>query len=149
MGLENFAKAIENLQSLDFREVVRQTVVENQAVIVELQKEQLSEGLDINGQSRVDSYSSQYAALKKKKYEGLGAVTDIVTFYATGDLYRSLKLKIRDFNYEVVSDDSNFEWMTERITNEKYGLSPDSRDSFTISYIMPNIETSFYGAIRY
>lgn len=134
LQLERFVDSLKNFDSGSELQVI----VENNANrLNELQQEQLSYSKDITGADRIDQYRPLTVYLKKKFGVGLGAVTDRVTFFQTGNLYGSLRTQIRGQMFEVESPLPTFAKMIDRIGNENYGLSADQRLDFATEITLP------------
>lgn len=137
MPLALFEQFLGGLKTFN-AEAEMQSIVENNASKVsELLQEQLSYGKDITGANRVDEYRPLTIYLKKKLGVGLGAVTDRVTFFQTGNLYGSLRTQIRGKMFEVESPLPTFAKMVKRIGNEDYGLDHDQRYEFATEITLP------------
>lgn len=148
MILNGLYNKIQKLKELSLDKAIKDSVIEHSDEAVELMKLQLQAGIDITGNKRIDAYAPAYAELKPKKYVGIGAITDTVTFYATGELYSDLKMFINGNSFEIKSDLEKFDWMVERITDPFYGLSPQSRAKFAAQFILPELKTVINETLR-
>jgi hypothetical protein len=133
-------KLIAGLQSFDAAQEVETIVHANGQRLVELQQEQLSFGVDITGRKRADEYRPLTKYLKGKFGNGIGRVTDRVTFFMTGNLYGSLKPVFSGDKYEVKSSLFTYDKMKARIGDENYGLSPDQREEFALTVTIPEFK---------
>lgn len=149
MALDNFENFIDRVESFDAAEELFTIVDSNKYELEKLMRAQLAQGIDNTGQPRIDQYTEPYAALKPKKYTGLGAVTDRVTFYATGDLYEDLEAEVNPEGFIVESQLPTFDYMSERIGFGQYGLAPEGCLQFatevTLPAIIDSVETKMIG----
>lgn len=143
MPLTNFERIIQEIGDFDFRQAQIDAIVQNGDELVLMQQQQLAAGTDITGAKRIDSYTPQYARLKVKKFTGLGAAVDRVTFYARGTMYDMLKLHIEGDQLEVTDDFIGIEGMIDRIGPENYGINPDNRLKFAEDYTIPTVKAVF------
>lgn len=134
---------IKSLGSFDTEREV-EIIVENGAErITELMQDQLSAGIDSTGQQRNDSYEAFTIRYKEEFGQGLGAVTDHVTFFMTGENYNALETKVTGGQYEITSKilggvGSKFEKMVARITPQLFGLDPQSKEDFRDNIVIPH-----------
>lgn len=135
--LNGLKKIIDGLATMDAADELTKIVEDNKERITELQQEQLAAGIDVTGKKRVDEYRPLTKELKRKYGSGLGAVTDRVTFFMTGELYGSLKTEVKGQAYQVTSPLSKYGKMKERIGDENYGLDPDQREEFATEITIP------------
>ena len=143
LDLTNLETIIEGLKTFNAYDEVERIVDDNHEVIVQLERDQLSEGIDKDGNPRNDSYAPMTIALKNEYGKGLGAVTDHVTFYMTGTLYESLFYKSDGEEFTVTSPLETYDKMIERIGEDEYGLSPENRLYFAEEKLMPKFSETF------
>lgn len=143
LDLTNLETIIEGLKTLNVHDEIEKIVDNNHEVIVQLERDQLSEGVDKDGNPRVDSYAPMTVRIKNEYGIGLGAVIDHVTFYMTGELYESLFYKSEGDNFEVTSPLEKYDKMIERIGQDEYGLSPDNRLYFAEEKLLPAFSEIF------
>ncbi len=130
----------ESLNDFDTADEVLNIIHANRQKIAELQKDQLSEGIDVTGKKRVDEYRPFTIAEKKRRGIGLGAVTDRVTFFMSGEMYDNLETDIDGDKFLVTVQGSGgssssgpaykYDKMIDRIGEDNYGLSEESRMKF-------------------
>lgn len=137
MNLNPLLNLINGLKSLDTKAEVEKIVADNGERLTELMQEQLSAGKDITGGKRIDSYAPLTKFLKNKYGVGLGAVTDRVTFFMTGELYGSLHAQVENNTYKIDSPLPTFDKMIERVGDENYGLDPAERLEFATTVTLP------------
>lgn len=143
MDLTNIENIIKGLTSFDTKEEVEKIIENNSEVLVQLQRDQLSEGVDITGNERIDHYAP-FTIMEKNLYgKGLGAVTDHVTFYMTGSLYESLYFKQAGEQFEITSPLETFDKMVDRIKPDKYGLDEEKRLYFAQQKLLPEFAQKF------
>lgn len=143
MDLTNLENIIKGLSSLNTHDEVERIVDDNNEVLVQLQRDQLSEGIDITGNERVDHYAPMTIAIKNEYGRGLGAVTDHVTFYMTGSMYESLFYKSEGDEFAITSPLETYDKMIDRIGPDKFGLSPEQRLYFAENVTLPKFAEIF------
>ena len=143
MDFTNAENIIVKLQAFSARQEVIAIVDTNAASLVDLERKQLSEGIDIDGQKRADSYAESTKDYKNRYGVGIGALTDRVTFYMTGNLYNSLFLAMPDDKFNIVSPEETYGFMIDRITNDKFGLSPENRMEYAQKVVLPQFSAAF------
>lgn len=143
MDLTNLENIINGLTSFNTKEEVEKIIEDNNEVLVQLQRDQLSEGVDITGNERVDYYAPMTMAIKNEYGKGLGAVTDHVTFYMTGSLYESLFFKQSGDDFQITSPLETFDKMIDRISPDKYGLDEEKRKYFAEEKLLPQFAEKF------
>jgi hypothetical protein len=141
--LDNLLKISERFNSFDTKAELQNIVDENGDILVKLQRVQLSKGIDNTGRPRSDSYRPLTVAYKRMFGKGLGAVVDRVTFYMTGKLYSSLFYSSNGDKYSILSTEHTYNKMIERIKEDKYGLSPESRLEFATFVTIPEFKKVF------
>lgn len=137
MPLNGLKSLINGLSSLDLEREQLLLIQQNRDELVLAQTEVLSEGRDRTGQIRPDSYRPMTIEEKAKSdIVGLGRVTDRVTFYMRGNLYRSLEARITAKTYRVESPLETFDKMINRIGPAYYGLDPKRINAFRNSFVI-------------
>lgn len=139
MALDGFLNFIDRVEAFDAAEELFIIVDNNKYELEKLMRAQLAQGVDKTGQKRIDAYTEPYAKLKPKKYTGLGTVTDRVTFYAIGDLYEDLHAEVNPEGFIVKSPLKTFDYMSERIGFNLYGLAPEGCQVFATEITYPSI----------
>lgn len=144
MDLTNLENIINGLTSFNTKEEVEKIVNANGDTLAQLQRDQLSEGIDKDGNQRADTYAPSTIKKKEKYGEGLGAVTDRVTFYMTGELYNSLYFTdLNSDDFVITSPLPTYGFMIDRITDDEYGLSPEKRLYFAEEKLLPQFSEKF------
>jgi hypothetical protein len=137
MPLTGILNLVNNLRELDTQKEVQTIIERNGARINELQQEQLAAGIGRSGRVRVDEYRPLTKLIKRERGVGLGAVTDRVTFFMQGNLYRSLRTVFRGTTFRTESPLPTFQKMLDRIGEDDYGLSPDQCEEFATGITIP------------
>lgn len=143
--LSNLQNIIEGLRTMDIDAEVFKVVEQNGGEIVRLQQEQLSRGIDKDGDFRVDEYRPLTKFIKQSTEDlsSLGRVTDRVTFFMYGNLYNSMYNQIMGTLFQVKSPLPTYDKMLDRINaggKVNYGLSPDSRLEFVEGFTIPAVK---------
>lgn len=108
MPLDNFAQLINKLQAFDFGQEMQTIVEDNADKLPPMIREQLAEGKD--GEDKPNTifgrsgYSPKTVAIKEANGKGLGAVTDRITNYMSGDTYEALEVHVENQVFEADSD---------------------------------------------
>lgn len=135
--LEQYEQLMEHLKNFDAKLTLEKIVESNREFLVQLLRDQMAEGKDTTGKVRKDKYSPAYILLKQKEGVGIGAITEHVTFYMKGDLYRSLFAEIGNGTYQILSLEHTYDKMLERVGVEKFGLSAENRLKFAEEVVIP------------
>lgn len=152
MDFTNLQNIINGLKSFNAHDEVVKIIDDNSKAIVDLQKDQLSEGINKDGNERMDSYRPFTIQQKKLFGTGIGRITDHVTFYMTGNLYNSLLFKRDGDEFITESNEDTYTKMIDRINGggsfygsekDEYGLSPDSRLDFATKITLPEFAKVF------
>lgn len=146
MDFTNLENIINGLKSLNSREEVAKIIEDNSQVLVDMEMDQLSKGIDKSGNTRIDSYRPFTIKEKQRIGQGLGAVTDHVTFFMTGELYDSLGFKMNGDEFSIQSPLEKFDTMLLRINGDtslhssegdNYGLDPENRLEYATKITLP------------
>jgi len=137
MALDDLLQKANALRNFDTETEVQRIVSDNSERITELQQEQLAAGIGKDGRKRIDEYAALTVYLKKTYGFGLGAETDRVTFFSTGQLYGSLRTQVMKTTYKTTSPLETFTKMVDRIGEDNYGLSPDQAEEMATGTVIP------------
>lgn len=137
MALEGLTKLVEDLERFDSHTELLDIIERNGSRIVELQQEQLSFGVDVHGEKRSDEYRPLTVYLKEHFGQGLGAVTDRVTFFMTGEMYGLMENEVDGDEFVVKANTFKYDKMIERVGEENYGLEPFQRQVFYEEVTLP------------
>lgn len=135
---------IEGITSLNTKEEVITIIEKNRERITELQLQQMAAGIDKTGEERTDEYSPFTVRYKKEYGEGLGAETDRVTFFMSGEMYSEMKTRVDGDEFFTEADNFKFDKMVERVGLEKYGLDPQSRLTMADEVVLPEFSTLYF-----
>ncbi|MDP4264928.1 MAG: hypothetical protein Q8941_20535 [Bacteroidota bacterium] len=145
MGLDNLNNLIDSLERFDAHEELRVIVENNTDAIAELQKQQMADGVDSDGNDTQlkdnGAWNFGYRPFtikQKEKYgSGLGAVTDRVTGYMTGELYDKLAVKMTGDEFAQTSGVQYFSDLLSRTGGQWMGLNLQSRIYFGEEVTLP------------
>ena len=138
-GLEDMIKG---LKAFDFGEEMERVIIEHKDVIADLQAEQWAKGINSFGREIGPAYAP-YTIEQKQQKSGLAAVTDHVTYYDTGELYKSLNGEVSNKQYDITSPSFKFEKAKERSGVTVVGLSPESKQRFAEEITIPGVRKVF------
>ncbi len=144
MALDNLQNDINNLTAFDWGEELTRIVETNTDALVQLQEEQLYEGIDSNGSPITlegNGYAKSTFEIKTRK----GQPTDRVTWRDTGELYASLHAIVEDgtFTFESDSEQEKYDTMIKRSGEDVIGLNEDKRLQFGNNVTLPAITQIF------
>lgn len=144
--LTDLQQRITRLAAFDFAEELRIAVSANLDRVPDYLRQQLASGktgddepATIFGRS---GYSPRTVAIKQANGEGLGAVTDHVTNYMTGDFYRSLVTRLEG---DAVESDSDVGYFGDILLYSPVGLlrvNRANRLDFAKSAVLPAVRAS-------
>lgn len=133
---------IKRLKSLDISEVAEVATDATSPAISQLNREQLEEGFDSNGE-RLRKYRNPIYARKKAAMNpkpGLGNPD----LKLTGRFYRGIRADVEDGQIHVYSTDSKDPDLVEKYGSDIYGLGPVKGQEYVDNHLQP----SFQGLIR-
>lgn len=105
-----------------FRKAIRRTGVD----LVDIQQEQMYEGLDANGQPIQPAYTPFTIAIKKTK----GQPTDRVTLKDTGSFYRKQFARFHADHAVIDSKDKKTAELKQKYGEDIFGLNDSRREEF-------------------
>lgn len=131
---------LDKLTRLDVVQLAKDTLSANLDTLADLNAEQLAQGISSDGK-RTTLYGNDYYApstiSRKKSKSGLSGVTDRVTGYDTGSLYRNLYARLQGESLEYGSA-SNTAPLFEKQTSQRiYGPTEESRVEFIETILQP------------
>lgn len=144
MALDNFRNTIDRLKTFSFGQSLQTAVEDNMGELPEMIREQLAEGKD--GQDKPNTifgrrgYSPKTVEIKQANGTGLGAVTDRITNYMTGDLYESLEMKSDGKVLDADSDVPYFEDVLLYSSPRLLDVDEVHRRQFAEESVMPAVE---------
>lgn len=150
MGLENFERKIATLERFNWQQELIEIITDNVDELEQLQREQMASGKDSHGNdTTLDGAGyAPYTMLYKSLYgEGIGADTDKVTGYMTGDLYSRLKAVVSGTDVNIESDVPYFLDLLKRTGEQWTGLDEEKRKEFASNIVLPAIKDRFTAAL--
>lgn len=145
MAAEALKHLIDSLESFDTKREYVEVLDKHSDVLLDLLREQLAASYDIDGKPRPDAYAALTIEKKTLFASGLGRVIDRVTFYMTGELYNSLRIRFDDDKFYIISTlgDRNIKYeelmyRPDKLGREdRVGLDPQSRKEFAQDVALP------------
>lgn len=110
--------------------------------LVALQKDQLSQGINSKGASIAPPYRPLTIEQKKQK-SGLAGEYRYVTYFDTGELYRSLQLMVQSGKFTITANTFKFRKAEERSGRDTFGLNRDSRIEARDYIIQPELAAEY------
>lgn len=146
MPLQDFQNTINNIRDFDFG-LQLQTIVEgNLDKLADYVRQQLETGKDGDDQPNTifgrKGYSKTTVDIKNREGVGLGAVTDRVTNYMTGEFYNTLVMKTEGNVFEADSSVSYFGDITLYSSEDLLKVNEAHRKEFGETVVVPGIEES-------
>lgn len=143
MPFPGIEKLITDLKVFDAESELRSIVEDNKEVLTNYIRLQLSKGFDGDGQqSKIfdkTNYAEETIAIKKSEGVGLGAVTDYVTNFMTGDFYASLKVDVEGNVFDFDSDVPYFGEIRLYSSDAFLKVSEENRKDFAINIVLPEM----------
>ena len=146
MPVDNLKHLADSLRRFDLEKEQTKIIEEHKDVLADLQADQWGElskdyaGRDIK---LLDNPGGVYRpfTIQKKRSEGrgLGSVTDRVTLFQTGALYRELFVTIASGKFSLSSSVPYFKKLMNR-TGDVTGLDKDHRLEFAETYVRPGVK---------
>jgi hypothetical protein len=140
---------ISRIQALNQQteQIATATVEQTKEDYLELNASQLAQGVDKNGDSITldgNGYTPYTKDLKEKYGQGIGAITDHVTLYMTGAMYKSETLGVQGRDILLNFNTDYSDELLGRTGDTVLGLNADSREDYIhgpfISALKPQIE---------
>lgn len=149
-GISSWVKKID---SFDIEKEAIDILEENIEFLKHLLTEQLSKGIDGDGNQVTifgrDYYSKFTIEIKTNYGKGLGSATDRITNYMGGLFYSSIFVKINGRNFSFSSDVPYFSDILLRSGGEKIiQLNRENLDIFTKSVMIPELQKRFKSKVN-
>jgi hypothetical protein len=142
MSVAAFKNFIDNFSKLDLGKEQQRIINNNKDELLRLQLKQFEEGVDSKSEPILlegKGYNPWYADKKRKYGIGIGQITDHVTLYLTGDLYRETFIQITNKEFYFTSRVPYFPELMRR-TGDVTGLNLPSRQYFAEKFVLTGIE---------
>lgn len=145
--LEDLKHKIQALSEFDAELELEKVIQDNATTLVGLQRSQWAQGIDRNEESTKldgrDYYSVFTYDYKQLNGSGLGAVTDYITGYMSGELYSNTAMFLE--NKEIVFKSSVTYWadLLDRTGEQWAGISETNRLGFAQAKVIPGIQQAF------
>lgn len=138
---------INNLSAFSFEQEQQSIVHENLDLLSDMQKQQFAEGKDGKGEDILlldnakHGYGYRPFTIQQKQLfgEGLGRVTDRVTFFMTGELYSQVFARMNNNQFDIASHVEYWSTLIRRVQKEVNELNEDNRRFFGEKVIIPEI----------
>jgi hypothetical protein len=147
--LNGLLKFIDNIKNFSAEEVVTEELTLDKNEIVIMVRLQLESGIDGNDDkvylyrrgARRYNYARYTIQQKDIFGSGIGAITDHITNYMTGNFYNSIYVEVySDASFQVKSTDWIYEIIKERSGADIIRLSPESEAYLFKHTIGPDIQ---------
>lgn len=154
----NLDALINNLETFDFEKEQTAIITANKDTLADLQAQQFAMGKDAKGQpiELIDNpeygYGYRPYTIFKKQSDGvgLGKITDRVTMFQSGRLYKEMTVNISVANstYEIASKVPYWSALSKRVQTDALKLNEDNRRQFAEGIVLPNIEQRLNDALK-
>src|SRR5438105_15278256 len=108
--LTHLQNKINALQSFSFQDELVKIVTDHKDKLADLQAAQLAQGINSKGEEINPQYAP-FTIEQKKKKTGLAGVYSRVTYFDTGDLYKSLQAQVSGTKFSIRSESFKFDKM--------------------------------------
>lgn len=146
--MAQLAQVIRNLRVNDFSELAKEITLEFSKEIIQALQSQLEQGISGDGKPTTllrkgkayDFYSPFTIGVKEEFGLGLGAVTDYVTLYMSGEFYNTMYLVVKDKTFEILSQVPYQEQILIRSGLRAMELTKENAQLIRDVYIKPELE---------
>lgn len=124
-------------------QIAEEVITQSKEAYLSLNASQLSHGLDKEGNAITldgNGYTPYTKDLKEKYGQGIGAITDYVTLYQTGTMYKSESLGVSGGYINLRFNTPYSDKVLSRTGDQVLGLDANSRDEFIIGFFKPGIK---------
>jgi len=147
MALNGLKDFIDTLDAFDFEVSMSGIILDNKDVISNMVAEQLgSTSLDGNGNPVTldgGGYADSTIRYKQEFGQGLGAITDRVTLFQTGELYRMIDTEVVIDEVQTMSDVPYYDELMARTGEDVMKLNESNRLDFATEILMPAFSQEF------
>lgn len=120
------AQFLQMIRRINVPDAAQTAIARTSTTFVELQREQLYQGVKADGEAIVPPYSSSTIGRKKKK----GQPSDRVTLKDTGSFYSGINIEVSGDKVQIESSDSKDADLTKKYGKNVLGLGPDKRSEY-------------------
>ncbi|QES88869.1 hypothetical protein [Rhizosphaericola mali] len=143
MALNQLQNLIQSLSKFDFETEQERIVSDNKDLLTTFLTNQLSMGLDGNDENIQPQYAPFTIEIKEKYGQGLGAITDRVTFFMTGAFYQGLQSSVGAGVFSFTSPVSYLQDIINRSGQKVLELNIHSREDFGNDILFPKFKEVF------
>lgn len=119
-NLKTIHAAAQRARSVNFDDIIRQSIAETKDYIIQFNRENLLKGLKVDG-SKIGTYATiPYAA--KKFAQNSQAGFGFVDLYLTGDFAKGIQVKLNSKSFTTFSIDSKADKLELEYSKDIYGL---------------------------
>ena len=147
MPFDDFYNKIVVLSEFNIAKETVDIINANGKFLSDLLKSQLSKGKDGNNEDVKAKYGTFYADFtisnKEKNGKGLGAVTDYVTNFMTGEFYTDIKVHTEDEEFVFDSSTPYFNSIIARSGDVIMELNKENLKIFSEEILIPQLQLRF------
>jgi hypothetical protein len=126
---------IDNLENLDFNNVIEESMIDTVDSFVRLQRLQMLSGQTSEGR-KIGRYKSPAYAKKKYQLSRLAGYGN-VDLRLTGDFYRGVTVDPRSKSVAIGGADYKTEILTDKYGEEIFGLNQEYAGEYSVNYLAP------------
>lgn len=136
--MELFNKLIDKVKTFPqlINEGIKETVQQNAEMIKDYQREQLYSGQDNQGSIITPAYTPLVVSIKQRK----GQPFDRVTWKDTGELYRTLQLTAREYDF-IIDTHISYSYYLFKKYGDVLGIQQGNLEILTNDFIVPYLKT--------
>jgi len=147
MALDQLQQFISDLDAFDFEASMSGVILDNKDIISDMVAAQLgSTSLDGNNNPVLldgSGYADSTIRYKQEHGQGLGAITDRVTLYQTGELYKMIDTEVVVDEVQTMSDVPYYDELMQRTGEDVMKLNETNRIDFATEILMPAFSQEF------
>lgn len=146
-SLNRISSIIAGLRQFNYTGEYENVISSNMDAYADLSAEQMAQAKDVNGDEitldGVPSYQPVTIVHKKRFGSGLGAITDRVTRYQSGTLYKELFAQVTSGQVILSARVDYWDKLLDRTGPQGTGLDPEMRARFSEEVIVPAFKKVF------
>lgn len=135
---------LEKVRTVNLRAEVPQIILETSQEIVQLNRDQLRQGIKSNGVTLLEYKSFEYAERKHAMNPAPGFGNP--DLYLEGDFYRGFQVaKITSRSFDLLSTDSKSDSLEEKYGEKIFGLTQKSRTQYALGVFYQRVKSYITG----
>jgi hypothetical protein len=145
MPFDDLLDEINELGGFDVEAETVAVMEENQGLIIDLLQDQMSSGVDADGNPLDAFYGPFYqqSTIRYKKQFGLppyGKIVDHVTYFLFGDFYRAMYVVFKNGDFNIFSDVDYFNDIIAMAGERAMQLNEAAVQDFMENFVLPEVQ---------